>query len=189
MMTNHFDIGEYGACADGKTVNTLAIQRAIDACFLAGGGQVVCGAGVWVTGSLELKSHVDLHLMAGCRIVGSSKLEDYEMLVADGFRHERGPEGSAHGLIWSVSSENFAITGQGTIDGSGLDFYDNLESEDKLEKPDSPRPRIGMFYRCRDFRIVDVTFVDSPCWTLWLMQLVWCWPQALSTLTVTMTMA
>lgn len=169
-MKTTFDILEYGACPDGKTLNTAAIQRAIDACHQASGGQVLCGPGIFLTGSLELRSHVELHLAAGCRIVGSPRLEDYAPLVADGFRTELAPEKSAHGLIRAVNAQNIAITGSGTIDGAGLAFYDSRGATGKLSKPDTPRPRIGMFYRCRAIRIEDTTFVDSACWTLWLMQ-------------------
>lgn len=170
-MGRQFDIDEHGARADGRMVNTAAIQGAIDTCHQAGGGQVVCGPGSWVTGSLELRSDVELHLEAGCRLVGSRSLEDYQPLVADGFRGaEFAPERCTHSLIRAVGAENVAITGRGTIDGSGLAFYDTLGGTEKLSKPPTPRPRLGMFFRCRDVHIEDATFVDSPCWTLWLMQ-------------------
>jgi polygalacturonase len=165
-----FDILQYGACPDGKTLNTKAIQYAINACHQAGGGQVLCGPGIFLTGSLELRSDVELHLATGCRIVGSPRLEDYAPLVADGFRTEFAPEKSAHSLIRAVNADNIAITGSGTIDGSGLAFYDTRGAVGRLSKPDTPRPRIGMFYRCRAIRIQDTAFVDSACWTLWLMQ-------------------
>ncbi|MCK5804043.1 MAG: right-handed parallel beta-helix repeat-containing protein [Lentisphaeria bacterium] len=169
-MKHVFEILQHGACPDGATLNTSAIQGAIDACHKAGGGQVVCGSGTWLTGALELKSHVELHLARGCRLVGSPRLEDYAPLVAEGFHTEISPEKSACSLIWAVDAEHIAITGAGTIDGSGLAFYDVGEATGKLDKPDTPRPRIGMFYRCRALCIQDVTFVDCSCWTLWLMQ-------------------
>lgn len=170
FMAYQFDIADYGACADGKTVNTEAIQKAIDACFEAGGGQVVCGPGTWVTGGVALKSRVELHLVRGCYLVGSSNLADYQTFEAEGFDQERAPERSALGLIWATYAEDFAITGAGTIDGAGLAFYEDPKGEGKLEKPETPRPRSGMFFKCRNFHITEVTFVDSPCWTLWLMQ-------------------
>jgi polygalacturonase len=169
-VTNSIRIDDYGAVPDGETLNTAAIQEAIQACHAAGGGQVVCGPGRWVTGSVELKSGVELHLAPGCRIEGSFRLADYDKLVADGFHPELAPEQSAHGLIWASDAEDIAITGSGTIDGTGLAFYDTDGVTGKLEKPDTPRPRIGMFYRCRNIRILDTHFIDSPCWTLWLMQ-------------------
>jgi polygalacturonase len=169
-MQGVYDIAEFGACSDGKTVNTRAIQQAIDACHAAGGGRVNCGPGSWVTGSLELKSHVELHVGSGCRLVGSPRLDDYVMMAGEGFHPERAPEKSAHALIGAVQAEDIAITGPGTIDGTGLAFYQTEGVTGKLAKPGTPRPRIGMFYRCRQIRIHDTTFVDSPCWTLWLMQ-------------------
>lgn len=172
-MHSSFDVSDFGAVSDGKTVNTAAFQQAIDACQDAGGGRVVCGPGTWVTGCVELKSNVELYLAQGCRIVGSPRLADYSPLVADGFHTELSPEKSAHSLLRAVDAKNIAITGPGVIDGAGLAFYDPravAKGKGKLDKPNTPRPRIGMFYRCRDVRIDGPTFVDSACWTLWLMQ-------------------
>lgn len=171
-MAQVFDITEYGACADGKTINTIAIQRTIDACHAAGGGRVFCGPGEFLTGSLELKSRVDLHLSIGCRLVGSANLVDYVDLKAPGFRHELAPEKSTKSLILAIGAEDFSITGPGEINGSGPAFYDtnSVLWERFYNKPDSPRPRMLMAYKCRNFRIEDASFNDSPCWTFWLMQ-------------------
>lgn len=169
-MDHDFDILRFGAVADGETLCTPAIQQAIDACHEAGGGRVVCGPGTFVTGSLQLKSRVELHLSVGCRLLGSPRLEDYTRLVAAGFRDQFGPEKSAHGLLWAAYAEDIAVTGPGTIDGGGFAFYDTANADGKFDKPPTPRPRIGMFYHCRKLRLEDATLVDSPCWTLWLMQ-------------------
>lgn len=168
-MHKCFDIAEYGSEPDGKTLNTESIQRAIDDCHDAGGGWVLCGAGEFLTGAIELKSNVELRLDPGCRIVGSPRLEDYKPLIAEGFDREHVPEKSSESLIRAVDAENIAITGYGEINGSGIAFYEDVEKPGKLEKPGNPRPRLGMFYRCRDIRIEDVKLVDSACWTLWLM--------------------
>jgi len=169
-MPTQFDISRFGAIADDTTVNTAAIQAAIDACHSAGGGQVWCGPGRFRTGALQLKSGVELHLATGCRIVGSTDLADYSPLVADGFHADRAPEASSESLLWAVDAEDIAITGNGTIDGSGLAFYEDTDGISKLAKPPTPRPRIAMLYRCRRVRIMDTAFVDCPCWTLWLMR-------------------
>lgn len=166
-----FDIQSFGAVPDGETLNTAAIQKAIDACHEAGGGQVYCGPGEYLTGSLVLKSNVELHVAAGCRLVGSTSLDDYEELRAAGFRTEYAPERSAQSLVRAVEAENVAITGPGELDGSGLAFYDTEKISGRFfAKPGTPRPRLVMFYRCRNVCFEDTSFIDSPCWTIWLMK-------------------
>jgi polygalacturonase len=166
-----FDIGEYGARPDGVTVNTKAIQRAIDACHLAGGGIVYCGPGHYVTGSLMLKSNVEFHLANGCTISGSTSQDDYFEMVADGFRGEYAPEGSSKSLLFAIEAENIAITGSGEINGSGLAFYDTGDfSGAFFRKPKNARPRIVTFYKCRTIRFEGVDYIDSPCWTFWLLK-------------------
>ncbi len=165
-----FYVTAFGAVPDGKTLSTQAIQAAVDACHAAGGGQVYCGPGNFVTGTVVLKSHVELHVTAGCRLQGSRCLDDYRDLKVEGFRHEHSAEQSACSLLQAVQAENVTLSGQGTIDGMGLAFYRNVTTtQGKLEKPPTPRPRIGMFYKCRNLTIRDLSLVDSACWTLWLM--------------------
>jgi polygalacturonase len=165
-----YDILDFGACPDGRTLNTESIQQAIDACHQAGGGQVVCPPGTYLIGTIDLRSRVELHLSAGCRLVGSPNLADYTPLVAEGFRPEGVPEHSILPLLRSVDAEDAAITGHGVINGSGPAFYADPTGVGKLDKPKTPRPRLGMFYRCRRLRITDVRFENAASWTLWLMQ-------------------
>ncbi len=168
---NLFDIREYGA-SNENALNTEAIQNAIDACHQAGGGTVVCPAGCFITGTLMMKSSVELHLAPGCRIKGSKDLNDYARLEGAGFITRSLPEKSGIPLIGAVEAQDIAITGNGTIDGSGIAFYDpdKTDQSGKFDKPDTPRPRIMMLYKCHNLRIENVSLVDSPCWTIWLMQ-------------------
>ncbi len=168
-----FDIREYGAKPDGRTMNTAAIQRAVIACHAAGGGRVFCGPGDYLTGPLELQDHVELHLAPGCRILGSPNPADYHPLISEGFRHANAPEGTADYLIGARHARNIAITGPGEINASGPAFYDQaagLTPGGKFAsgKP-ARRPRLAMFHKCADVRIEDASFVDSPCWTFLLM--------------------
>lgn len=71
-----FEIKDFGAVGDGKSLNTAAIQKAIDEAAKCG-GQVRIADGVYKTGSLRLKSNVDLHIAAGAVLLGSEDLKDY----------------------------------------------------------------------------------------------------------------
>ena len=75
--TKDFNIKKFGAKADGKTVNTKAIAKAIKACNKAGGGHVVVPAGEWITGPIHLMDNVDLHLEEGARLVFTDNPADY----------------------------------------------------------------------------------------------------------------
>ena len=77
-----FNITYYGAKGDGRTVNTLAFRQAIDACAKSGGGTVDVPAGEFVSGTIVLRSHVNLHLEAGANWFGAPPhLPDMTMFV------------------------------------------------------------------------------------------------------------
>ena len=166
-----FDIHDFGARPDGKTLNTAAIQKAIDACHAAGGGRVVCGSGTFVTGSLLLKSGVELHVEQGCRLLGSADLKDYADFEASGFHGEFAPEGSSKSLIRAYDAADIAITGPGSIDANGLAFFNTAEYQWDVffKKPATERPRLFMALRCKRVRLEDVSLLESPSWTVWLM--------------------
>src|SRR5579862_8065214 len=75
-----FDISQHGAVADGKTVNTKAIQAAIDQCAAAGGGTLVIPKGEFVTGSVFLKPGVNVELLEGAVLKGSTNIEDFPIM-------------------------------------------------------------------------------------------------------------
>ncbi len=163
---------DFGAVADGETLCTAAIQAAIDACHQAGGGVVHFGRGVFRSGSIDLKSNVELHLGRGCKLVGSGDLSDYKSLISPGFKHEVANEGTALYLIGASHAQNIAITGPGEINARGMAFYDEsapLNSAGRFATKPKQRPRIVMLYKCMDVRFEDSRFVDSACWTFWLM--------------------
>ncbi len=159
----------YGATPD--TLCTEPIQNAINACAESGGGRVTCGPGRFLTGSLILQSNVELHLSAGCQLIGSTSIDHYENFTAPGFKAENAPEGYTKHLIRASHAKNISITGPGELNGSGLSFYDTTTFPGPFfKKPTSPRPFMVLFYKCQNIRIENASFIDSPCWTFWLMK-------------------
>src|SRR5512145_2326354 len=75
-----FEVTDYGALGDGKTMNTEAIARAISACATTGGGKVVIPAGIWLTGPIQLANNVNLHTEKGALVIFSSNRNDYPLI-------------------------------------------------------------------------------------------------------------
>ncbi|WP_421918740.1 glycoside hydrolase family 28 protein [Marinifilum sp.] len=121
-----FDITNYGALADGQSINTKAIQDAIDAAYRNGGGKVVIPAGTFVSGTLILKDKVNLHVSLGATLLGSPNLEDY-IEMSWGHNCDRQP----WHLIYADSVANIAITGEGIIDGNGKCFWEEYEKDEQ----------------------------------------------------------
>jgi polygalacturonase len=130
-----FDIRTYGAVGDGKTVDTPAINKAIEAAAAAGGGTVVFPAGTWLCFSIHLKSHVALHLAQGATILAAdSPLPDATTGYNGGTYDEAEPNtawdayqdyGHNHwhnSLLWGEDINDISITGPGLIYGKGLSF-------------------------------------------------------------------
>jgi polygalacturonase len=111
-----WSIADYGAVGDGKAMNTDAIRKAIDACVVGGGGRVLVPAGTYLTGPIELKSGVDLHLDAGATIQFSRNVDDYPLAIAE---YEGKSTVQARSPIWGERLRDVSITGAGAVDGSG----------------------------------------------------------------------
>jgi hypothetical protein len=137
-----YDVRTFGATGAGRTLDTHAIQKAIDAASSAGGGVVYFPPGKYLSGTLVLKSRVKLHLEAGAALCGSTNIADYNP------RH----------LIYAKNVEDVVLEGQGTIDGQGDAFFD------KDMKPLArPSPLIEI-WDSRNIRILDLTIRNTPGW-------------------------
>ena len=118
-----YNVRDYGAVGDGKSLDHEAVNRAIEACVAGGGGQVYLPAGTYLCGSIRLKSNVELHLSAGCTIVAApAALKAYDEAEPwEGPAYQDGGHTYFHNsLIWADGERNVSITGLGMIDGEGL---------------------------------------------------------------------
>jgi len=158
--TGVYDVRAFEAVGDGKTLDTGAIQRAIDACHAAGGGRVLVQGGVYLTGSIRLRSNVVLHVEAGATLLGSPRIGDYGIATQPVNWHQRFASmglASDRCLVYGEDAENVAIEGPGTIDGQGgrkRNLFPNRED------PEHQRPMLVRFQNCRKVSLRDITLVD-----------------------------
>jgi polygalacturonase len=154
-----FNVCGFGATGDGQTLDTRAIQSAIDACAEWGGGTVYLPAGRYVTGSLFLRNNITLHLDAGAVILGSENPEDYPIIHG---RWEGMHQNTFAPLIGGNNLQNIAVIGRGTIDGRGAIWW-KAKKEKTLAHP---RPRLISFSDCSNVLIEGITALNSPSWTI-----------------------
>jgi polygalacturonase len=128
-----FNVRTYGAVGDGKAVDSVAINKAIDAAASAGGGTVVVPAGTYLCFTIRLKTNVDLHLSRGCTIQAADSPKPheatgyhggtYDMAETDGPFAAYTDYGHAHwrnSLFYAEDQHDFSVFGSGLIFGKGL---------------------------------------------------------------------
>ncbi|MCH2183476.1 MAG: glycosyl hydrolase family 28 protein [Mariniblastus sp.] len=149
-----FSVIDFGATGDGVTLETDALQRAIDAAARAGGGTVYFPAGNYRSGTLQLKENLSLYLGPGSTLSGSTDLKDYH------------PE-KTH-LLYAEDADHISICGPGVIDGNGPRFWDNgrLEKWLKGEIELSRTKEMIRFDRCSHIRLDQVQVRDGAFWNI-----------------------
>ena len=170
-----FDVTEYGASGDGESLDTEAIQAAVDDCSDAGGGVVFFPPGDYLTTPIFLRDDVTVYVGNGATLVGSEEIDAYPSVEGRWEGVERETYASmftGHGL------ENVTIAGPGTLDGRGEIWWETfLEDTNAYEdgigrgRPypgtlDYPRPRMIYLHDCENVTVRDVTIEDSPAWTI-----------------------
>lgn len=173
-MGTLFEPRRFGAKADGRTLDTDAINRAIDAANKAGGGTVYLAGGSFLTGTVFLKSNVTLYIEAGATLLGSTDINQYIP--------QPGPDAHVDAnqrhLIFARDVQNITIAGSGTIDGQGRSFWQYVKrdpvpeelqwrdaSHNDWKRGERASPMLEIV-GCTDVRIEGVTITGASGWTI-----------------------
>ena len=169
---------DFGAVADGKTLNTEAVSRAVAALAEAGGGELYFPAGEYLSGSIELIDHLTIVLEQGAVLRASPEIADF---YRDPDIDERL---LCHYFLYAMDRHDVAITGSGVLDGSGAAFwqkeYFSGDTDETLKpgrsvidynvyKPLPHRPVVLYLAGCSDIRISGITIRNAPAYTVWLV--------------------
>ncbi|SEI45990.1 Polygalacturonase [Dyadobacter koreensis] len=158
LWAQTYDIRHSGAIGDGITDNTLFIQKAIDSCSVTG-GKVYFPKGIYLSGTLVLKSNVTLHVSSGATLLGQPNTKFYPYQNS-GIRFY-GEDWAKQALIFCKGQKNVSIEGQGTIDGQGAAYVTTT-----LKKPDRyrDRPYLLWFAGCENVSVTGVRLQNSAFW-------------------------
>ena len=157
-----FNVKSFGAVGDGVQVETAALQRTIDACHENAGGTVLVPAGVYVTGTLKLRSNMTLRLEQGAVLLGSLNLADYATDVKGAVE---APVFNRC-LLYAEDAKNIVFEGAGTIDGRGSRAAFPVKAGDRLAE----RPMLMRLVNCESVTFTDLTFRNPASWGIHLVE-------------------
>lgn len=176
-----FIITDYGAVADGITLSTIAIQKAIDlATKRKKGGIVVFPKGEFLSGTLEIKDNVELFFEEGAVLLGSTNPSDYYKINFEGRPDSpKKDDNSQLALVVANKADNIKLSGNGTIDGQGLKLaltIDSLHHAGVAIDPnynsrrhrtnETMRPKLFRFSQSTNIVIKDLKVGEAACWGL-----------------------
>lgn len=194
FKNKNYDIRKFGAKVGGTVDCRVAINKAIVECSRKGGGRVVVPAGVWLTGAIELKSNVNLHIAKGATLKFATNREAYLPVVHT--RWEGMELMHISPLIYAYEQTNIAVTGEGTLDGQGKSFFWKWHGNPRYggnpevmsQRParaklyeymdrnapvaervfggetDYLRPQFIQPYKCKNVLVEGIKILDSPMW-------------------------
>lgn len=165
VSARDYNVVSFGAVPDGITINTKAIQSAIDQASKDGGGRVIVPNGRFLSGTILMKSDVELFLARKAILMGSTDPIHYKRI------------NRWKGLIMADGEKNITVSGQGTIDGQGAQlalnidslFYNGtVDSSDYVFPEKRPRvtirPQVIEFVKCRNVKVCGITIKNSASW-------------------------
>lgn len=152
---NTFNVRQYGAIGDGKTLDTKAIQKAIDAAAKVGRGArvLVPGGHQYLIGTLVLKSGIEFHLQGDAQLIVSTNQKDYTDKAA----------------IVAYEADSLKISGTGSINGRALEFMSHYEEENEWWIPKGWRPRLFILTKCTNLEVWNITIEKAPSWSLHML--------------------
>jgi len=155
------DARKYGAKGDGNAKDTVAIQKAIDACSAAGGGTVKLDHGTFLSGPIVLKSNITLEIGKEATLLGSPDRSDYPAFPFAGKQ-------TVQPLVSSLNAENLVIDGGGTIDGNGHIWWEYVKGvkDSGVLGTDHPRPMGLTFDHSRHIRVENITVQNAGFWQI-----------------------
>ncbi|MDR2037850.1 MAG: glycoside hydrolase family 88 protein [Bacteroidales bacterium] len=159
-----FNARDYGVVGDSETMDSPAIQKAIDACHAAGGGTVVIPPGTFLCATIALKDNVRLYLDKNALLLGTTDIKAYDNL--DPFTEGLGIE-VGWAFIVAIDVKNVAIEGEGVIDGQGSALKARHIAEDKRSESKiwGYRPFLLRVLRCENVTVQGVTLKYAGAWT------------------------
>jgi polygalacturonase len=164
MLSLHaevFNVRQSGATGDGKTLDTAAIQKALDACGAAGGGTVLFPPGTYLSQPLVIRTRTTIDLAAGATLLASTNQSDFMKVPGDWLKARSGSD-----FIPFISGKNLAdvtFTGSGVIDGNGSVWWGEAEKARQIKSGYTlPRPNLIVIERCKNLRMENITLQNSP---------------------------
>jgi len=157
-----FDVRQFGARGDGRTLDTAAIQAALDVCSKAGGGTVRFTAGTYLSQPVTVHDQTTLLLETGAILLAVTNQSDF-MKKPGNWLMARSNDDFIP-LVGGTDLTNVTITGGGTIDGNGANWWEPAR-EFRAKNPGLPalpRPHLIALDNCRNIRVTGVKLINSP---------------------------
>lgn len=150
-----FDVFSFGAIGDGKTPDTKAFQKAIDAATAAGTKtKVLVKSGhKYLIGTIELKSNIDFHLEGDAELLVSINESDYKGGAA----------------VIANKANNLTISGTGSINGRAIEFMTHYDKANEWWIPKDWRPKLFILTSCKNLNIHDITITKAASWSLHML--------------------